>query len=166
MTRLSSGGVGFELPPGWEGQIDPGSGTWRETAQDGTTQALPATQADGAVRRVVAHVANFPLPPGRGDFGNGAVQDMRPGDVFIALFEYDPASTATALFRRGGVPDVTTADFDPAALQKPVPGGSAIQRFFQVAGRAFCLYVVVGSHIDRADVVPTIRTLVDGLEIT
>ena len=166
MARLSSGGIGFELPAGWEGQIDPGEGTWRETPQDGSTQALPAIRPDGAVRRVVAHVANFPLPPGRGDFGNGAVQGMRAGDVFIALFEYDPASTAAPLFRRTGVPEVSSADFDPAALQKPVPGGSAMQRFFQVAGRAFCLYVVVGSHIDRADVVPTIRMFLDGLEIT
>lgn len=166
MARLSSGGVGFELPPGWEGQIDPGSGTWRETPELGATQALPATQPDGAVRRVVAHVANFPLPPGRGDFGNGAVQGMRAGDVFIALFEYDPTSTEAPLFRRVGLPDISAADFDPASLQKPVPGGSAMQRFFQVAGRAFCLYVVVGSHIDRADVVPMIRTLLAGMEIS
>jgi hypothetical protein len=113
----------------------------------------------------VAHVANFPLLPGRGDFGNGAVQTMRAGDVFITLFEYDPESAQTPLFRHDGLPEVGAADFEPAALQKPVPGGSAMQRFFRTAGRAFCLYVVVGSHIDRADVVPAIRKLLAGVEI-
>jgi len=166
VVRLTSGGVGFELPEGWEGEIDPGSGTWRETPPDGTIKTLPATQPGGAVRRVVAHVANFPLPAGRGDFGNGAVQQMRSGDVFVALFEYDPESAAQPLFRHAGVPEIGAGDFEPAALQQPVLGSSAVQRFFQVSDRAFCLYVVVGSHIDRRDVVPAIRTVLAGLEIT
>jgi hypothetical protein len=91
---------------------------------------------------------------------------MQAGDVFVTLFEYDPASTEAPLFRHCGVPEVSAGDFDPAALQKPVAGGSAMQRFFQVAGRAFCLYVVVGSHIDRADSLPMVRSLLAGMEIT
>ena len=33
-----------------------------------------------------------------------------------------------------------------------------VQRFFTASGRAMCLYVVVGSHIDRAEVLPAINS--------
>jgi hypothetical protein len=165
--RLSNGGVSFDLPFGWEGQIDAGSGTWRTEPGEARLVASEAVpQPDGAVRRTVAHVANFPLPAERGDFGNGAVQAMRSGDVFISLFEYDPASASTALFNSEGMPRFSAADFEPAMLQKPVPGGSAVQRFFRHSGRAFCLYVVVGSHIDRSDVLGAVNDVVDAIGIT
>lgn len=166
MPRLSAGGLTVELPEGWEAEIDAGAAGWSEAASGQPVELSPATQPDGAVRRVVAHLANFPLPIGRGDFGSGAVEAMRPGDVLIVLFEYDPASTTTALFNAESLPVIAAADFSPAVLQKPLPGGSAVQRFFSVAGRAFCLYVVVGSHIDRADVIPLIALVLQGIEIT
>jgi hypothetical protein len=165
--RLSSGGVSFDLPQGWEGQIDTGSGRWRTPpTAGGVERSEPVTLPDGAIRRTVAHVANFPLPAERGDFGNGAVQAMRSGDVFISLFEYDPASTTTALFNAEGLPRLAAADFDPAMLQKPVPGGSAVQRFFRHRGRAFCLYVVVGSHIDRNDVLSAVNDVIGTVDIS
>jgi hypothetical protein len=41
-----------------------------------------------------------------------------------------------------------------------------VQRFFTVAGRAFCLYVVVGSHIDRAEVIPAVNQVLESLRIS
>ena len=148
--RLTGSRFTIDLPIGWEGQVDDG------------LQLL----ADGAVRPTVAHLANFPLPPGRGDFGGGAIQVMRPGDALIVLFEYGPESAGTALFASEGIPRyVRSKDFDRDVLHMSVSGMSGLQRFFTVNGRPFCLYVVVGSHIDRADVLPQINSVLATLEV-
>lgn len=148
--RLTGGRIRVDLPTGWEGQLDEG------------LELLD----DGARRPTVAHLANFPLPPGRGDFGGGAIETMRPGDALIVLFEYGPESVGTALFTTEGIPRfVQSSDFDRDVLHASVSGMSGIQRFFTVNGRAFCLYVVVGSHIDRADVLPQINTALASLEV-
>jgi hypothetical protein len=139
-----------ELPGGWEGQLDEGL----------------QTLDDGAKRPTVAHLANFPLPPGRGDFGGGAVQVMQPGDALVVLFEYGPDSVGTALFNSQGVPrSVRAADFDRDVLHTSIEGMSGVQRFFSANGRAFCLYIVVGSHIDRADVVGQINEVLASIEV-
>lgn len=149
--RLQGRGIRTDLPVGWEGQLDTG------------LQVL----ADGAVRPTVAHLANFPLPPGRGDFAGGAIQVMQPGDALIVLYEYGPESVGTALFSGTGIPRwVTAQDFDRDVLHTRMPGMSGVQRFFTEAGRAFCLYVVVGSHIDRADVLSQINAVLASVEIT
>jgi hypothetical protein len=148
--RLTGRGIRAELPDGWEGQLDEGL----------------ALLEDGAVRPTVAHLANFPLPPGRGDFGGGAIMVMQPGDALIVLYEYGPESVGTALFATQGAPRfVTTDDFDRDVLHTRMPGMSGLQRFFTHAGRAFCLYIVVGSHVDRADVIAQINSVLAGLEI-
>jgi hypothetical protein len=148
--RFEGRRITVDLPNGWEGQLDEGL----------------QTLSDGAVRPTVAHLANFPLPPGRGDFAGGAVQVMQPGDALIVLFEYGPDSVGTALFESQGVPrTVRSADFDREVLHVPAPGMSGLQRFFTANGRAFCLYVVVGSHIDRADVVGQINEVLASLEV-
>ena len=148
--RLDGRGIRTELPSGWEGQLDEGL----------------TLLGDGAVRPTVAHLANFPLPPGRGDFGGGAIMVMQPGDALVVLYEYGPESVGTALFAIQGVPRfVTTDDFDRDVLHTRMPGMSGVQRFFTHAGRAFCLYIVVGSHVDRADVIAQINSVLAGLEI-
>ena len=149
MTALSAEGISVELPPGWEGVIGPES-----------------TRDDGSVRNVVAHFASFPLPIRRGDFGGGAVDLMGPTDAFITLFDYGRPSAGTALFASEGPPALLDAGhFDRSFLQKPLPLQSGVQRFFTAGGRAMCLYVVVGSHIDRADVLPAINEFLSSLTI-
>lgn len=143
MARLADQGMAVELPPGWDGAIGEAVGE----------------------RRPVAHLANFPLPAERGDFGSGAVEVMRAGDVLVVLFEHDPASSTTALFSHSGVPRVAAGDFDRDALHRGLPGQSGLQRFFNHQGRAFCLYVVAGSHLDRADVVPVVNRVLASLEV-
>jgi len=148
MSQLSGAGIRVELPDGWEGALQPAA-------------SLP----DGAVRRTVIHLGNFPLPARRGDFGSGAVERMRAGDALIVVFEYGPESAGTALFA-GSIPtEIVAADFDRNLLQRRLPKQSGFQRFFTHSGRAFSLYVVVGSHIDRADVLPSVNRVLAGLEI-
>lgn len=150
--RMTGGGLGVDLPTGWEGSISGGPRL--------------DTQADEpAVWRTVAHFANFPLPAERADFGAETTEVMRAGDVFVVLFEYGPESADSALFAQQGVPRLAAGDFHRDTLQHGRPGQSGVQRFFQVGGRPFCLYVVAGSHIDRADAVPPVNALLDSLEL-
>ena len=149
MSVLSSEGVTVDLPPGWEGSI-----------------GHQAVREDGSVRNMVAHFASFPLPARRGDFGGGAVELMGPDDAFIALFDYGRQSARTALFATEGPPaSIDGGHFDRSVLQTPIPAQSAVQRFFTAGGRGLCLYVVVGSHIDRAEILPAINSLLATLTI-
>lgn len=151
MSRLDRAGIGVEVPIGWEGSIS-----------GGDFQLL----ADGARQPTVMHLASFPLPVERGSFGSGAVELMGNQDVFMALFEYGPDSVGTALFAPEGIPrNLQARQFDRNALQRALPGQSGLQQFFTHRGRAFCLYVVVGSHVDRHDVLPQVNEILDTLVI-
>jgi hypothetical protein len=91
---------------------------------------------------------------------------MRSGDVFMTLFEYGPESAGTPLFETEGIPrQLAAREFDRNALQRAMPGQSGLQRFFTHNGRAFCLYVVLGSHVDRADILPNVNAVLETLEI-
>ena len=149
MSVLSAEGITVTLPHGWEGAI-----------------GHESTLEDGSVRNVIAHFATFPLPTRRGDFGGGAVDLMGATDAFIALFDYGRQSAGTALFAANGPPaSIEAGHFDRSVLQKPMPSQSGVQRFFTASGRAMCLYIVVGSHIDRAEVLPAINTFLASLII-
>ena len=137
---------------------------------------LPADRPDESARAVapagnegtvhpVAHLANFPLPPDRGDYGSGAVERMRAGDVLVCLLEFDPEAGATALFAHEGVPRFRAGSFAPNAMQRTIQGMSGAQAFFREAGRAFCAYAVLGSHRDRAALVPLVNALLEGVRI-
>lgn len=152
MTRLSRSGVAVEVPSGWEGDISGGG-----------FQLL----SDDSREPTVLHVGSFPLPAERGSFGTGAVELMRNDDIFMALFEYGPESIGSPLFANNGAPQsVSSNDFDREALQHGVPGQSGLQYFFTERNRAFCLYVVLGSHVDRADLLPRVNAVLATLEIT
>ena len=146
-TMLTGEGISVELPVGWEGAI------YRRASEV------------GEVPHPVVHIATFPLPADRGDFGNGAVNVMGFDDVLIVLLEYDSASVGTALFRRAGMPrKLAGTDFSPTTLQKMIVGHAGAQRFFTEAGRAFCLYVVIGAYqraarlaADASAVLATVR---------
>ena len=151
MPRLNRGGIAVEVPDDWEGSISGGDFQ---------------LQSDGAVEPTVMHVASFPLPAERGSFGTGAVELMSSSDVFMTLFEYGPESAGTPLFAAEGIPrQIAARDFDRNALQRAMPGQSGLQRFFTHEARAFCLYIVLGSHIDRADILPRVNAVLETLEI-
>jgi hypothetical protein len=120
----------------------------------------------GALSPTVFHIGNFPLPDGGATFGADAVTLMGSNDVLIVVVEYGSENADTPPFAAQGIPSALQArQFDRSALQRGVPGQSGLQQFFSVKGRAFCLYVVLGSHIDRFDLVPQVNQVLDTLEI-
>jgi hypothetical protein len=116
----------------------------------------------GAAR---VHAANFALPPDVADFGGGAVELMSNRDLLVVLFEYDRASATEPLFASSGIPRLGVDDFDPYALQQVLPGQSGVQRFFNAAGRAVCVYVVLGSHTRRFRTVPVVNDVLAATRI-
>src|SRR4051812_31426028 len=161
MATIRAHGIDVGLPAGWDGRIS--------VRADGAPEAAitaSGTHVATLHSQPVAHLANFGLPADRGDFGSGAVELMGDRDVFVVLFEYDPDSASTALFRAQGVPRALTArDFDPATLRRAIAGQSAHQAFFQESGRAFCLYVVLGAHARRAALVPIVNAVLASVRI-
>lgn len=149
MSLLRAAGISVDLPPGWDGGIAEG-----------------AVLDDGAVRRSVTHLASFPLPEQRGDYGGGAVNLMGWTDILIVLLEFDTDSTAQPLFAMKGLPrTLRSSDFGRSTLQRQIDGQGGCQLFFQEAGRAFCLYVVLGSYVDREDLIPRVNDVLARIEI-
>jgi len=152
VSRISSSGISVDIPQGWEGSIDGG----------GFEQL-----SSGATRPTLLHVGSFPIPPERGSFGSGATEIMATQDVFIVLFEYGPESVGTPLFSEVGMPrSVRPDDFSRDALQHAVTGQSGMQRFFTEKSRAFCLYVVLGSHLDRPELVTKVNSVLQTVVIS
>ena len=147
MTTASRDGIDLSVPVGWDARIYRRSPTLGETTNS------------------VVHAGNFALPERRGDFGSGAVERMGPTNVLVVLFEYDPAAARTPLFARSGQPQPVASDFAPNQLQRIIPGQSGVQYFYNEAGRALCLYVVLGSHDRRAELVVDVRRLLSGLRV-
>lgn len=146
--RMDSHGLGVDVPQGWDGEIY----RREEVAAEG--QTFP-----------IVHLANFPLPPDRGDYGSGAVEMMRFDNIFISLVEFGPESVGMPLFSIVGMPTARAGDFDPNRLQRPLAGQSGVQYFFHNGVRAFCLYIVLGSHSRRRELVPEVNQLLSGLQI-
>ena len=152
MSRLSRAGISIDVPEGWEGSLT--GGGFPQLAQ-------------GSKEPTLLHLASFPLPAQRGSFGAGAVELMQTRDVMMVLFEDGPESVNTPLFASQGIPRQLDAQlFDRDALQHGVQGQSGLQQFFSHRGRAFCLYVVLGSHIDRVELVQRVNLVLATLEIT
>jgi hypothetical protein len=148
MATLSAHGIAAPLPTGFEGRI----------FVRGTTGAERA--------HTVAQFATFALPPGTGDFGGGATTLMGADDILVVLFEYGPESLGTSLFARVGMPrELTAADFLPYVLRRGLVGQSGTQWFFTEADRPFTLYVVLGSHPLRSQLVPRVNELLARLSV-
>jgi hypothetical protein len=148
--KVKGHGLGVQVPPGWEVRI-------RRRAAD--------AQEPGGRPRPVLHVSTLALPEERGDYGSNLTPSLGPEDVFVSLFEHDAAAAETPLFATRGRPRPTPADFQPSQLQRTVPGQSGMQYFFNEHGRAFCLYVVLGSHARRAELVRKVTAVLDSLDI-
>jgi len=149
MTALADGGLTIDLPSGWDGQIraaGQGSASARRVAPEGATE--PMTDEG-----LVLHAGNFALPPERGDYGSGAVEVMGGSHVLVCLLEHERAAASSSLFAREGVPRLEPSMFSPETMQRAIAGMAGTQHFFQVAGRPFCLYVVVGSWRTRGPLV-------------
>lgn len=159
MTTLSYDGVSIDLPRGWDGAIR----ARPIPARDLSVGAAGEDQDS----HVVVHVANFSLPPNRGDFGSGAVEIMQSQDLLIVIFDYGPEAADTVLFRHQGVPaPLDPEEFDPNMMQRPLPLQSGLQRFFTVNGRGYCVYVALGSHRNRRALVTQANEVLASLDLT
>ncbi len=163
---LAGHGIAVRLPGGWEGRIALRAGTTTEVS----TLAQPAVARDVLVQatgiaRPVVHLANFGLPGERGDFGSGAVDLMGPRHVLLVLFEHGPDSVGTALFQASEMPMPQAHQFHPNTLQRRIPGHLGYQRFFTHAGRAFCLYAVLGSTLDVPAMAAEARSVLAATEV-
>jgi len=143
-VKLRAHGMAVDAPTGWEVRI---------------AQRTPEGQAPGARPRPMLHAATVPLPAVRGDFGGGVTPLLTAEDLFVSLFEYEPEACATPLFATRGRPRPAAGDFGPNRLQRSIAGQSGRQWFFQEDGRAFCLYVVLGSHARRAELVTRLNAV-------
>jgi hypothetical protein len=154
-VRISAYGLAVDVPSGWEARI-----------RRHPLALQPA--GDGFRAHPVLHAGDFVLPEERGDFGSGAVETMGPAQAFIALIEYDPSSAGTALFSSNvAMPfRVGAGDFSTQQLQRTRGGQAGTQRFFVDGGRAFCLYVVLGSMAGRHHAVPRVNAVLSAIEIT
>lgn len=145
--KLAAHGIAAQLPAGWEGTIS--------AEQQDVVEAQ--MHAFGTVQRPpevlpVAQFATFGLPAVRNDFGGDEVAAMGADDVFVSLLEYAPQEAGSALFADRGLPwRLDASAFSPRMLHRAVHGRTGLQRFFNEGGRAFCLYVVLGSiaHTER-----------------
>ena len=164
--RFDRSGIALTLPPGWEAALHVREEAPARVAASALSDVTLASTAPDATTHPVLHAGSFPLPADRGDYGSGAVDVMTATDVLITLIEFHPDAASTALFATPGPPRALTSDaFGAQSLQRVLPGQSGCQRFFSAQGRAFCLYVVLGSHARRHLLVPVVNQLLESLEI-
>ena len=108
----------------------------------------------------------MPLPAGRGDYGGGLVETLGAADVFVSVLEFGPEAAASPLFRRlHAVPVLTPDAYRPNQLQRTIAGQAGVQRFFITAGRAFCLYSVLGSILNRVPSTARANQILSSLRI-
>ena len=155
MDRLEAHGVSIGVPGGWEAEL-----SIQENPLTGDSDP-----AGPQVSRVVVHVANYSLRADRGDYGSEAVAGMDRGGIFLALIEFDEASVGSMLFAAEGVPQLRSEDFTGDQLLRPRASQAGVQRFFQVSGRAFCLYAVIGSYSMRRLLAAEANSIVSTLAI-
>lgn len=146
---MRAAGLVLDPPAGWEARV----------------RRQPVT-LPGRPGNAVLHVMTCPIPAERGDFGSGAVDVLGLDDVFVALLEYDREEADRTLYAATGLPVVRPSEFSPNGMQRPLPGQSGGQWFFRVGDRAFCLFVVLGSHARRAAGAVRVNQLLSRLEIT
>jgi hypothetical protein len=127
VSRLEGHGIAIRLPRAWEGRI-----------------FLPDL-APPAVNLPVVHVTDRPLATPRSSFAPELAARAGAEGTLFALVEYEPALAGRGLYAAGPpTPPIPRDALHPAALQVPNPAQEGRQWFFSAAGRAFCLYLVVG----------------------
>lgn len=140
--RLAAHGIALELPAGWDGRIwtRPGGGP-------------------------VVHAANVALPAADGDFATRAAEALPADGVVVVLVDYGPADAGTPLFAGPAPGRIDPAELSPSTLLRRRPGQRGLQRFFTAAGRAMCLYVVVGSAAHASDLAAAVSRVLGTLHV-
>ena len=166
---LRAHGLSVVVPRGWDGRIfrrDESAVTSPAGLGSGSESGVASVGVPQSGRTMpVMHLANFALPENRGDYGSGAVNLMRPRDVFVAMLEFGPESVGTPLFAPAGLPALRADDLTSETMQHPVATMGGAQRFFTVSGRAFCTYAVVGSLARRSSLVAMLNDALSGVTV-
>lgn len=160
--RLSDHGLAVEVSRGWDARI------FRRPESTASVPAAPGAPSPAPLSgwtEPILHLANFPLPENRGDYGSGAVNVMGADHVFVALVEFGPASADTEMFSVRGMPSFRPGDLTRQTMQRPIPGMAGAQRFFHTSNRAFCLYAVIGSFSRRSLAAPVLNRALSGITI-
>ena len=116
------------------------------------------------------HAGDFQLPLDDGEFGDRSTSLMPAGACFLALTEYLPGAglePGKGLFASRRIPTMLDpTSFSARGLAHPRPGQAGTQHFFTMAGRPFCLYVVLsGSRGARRAQLATIAGVLRSLEV-
>lgn len=156
---LRAEGISVDVPPGWDARMF-------HRPRDPLAPQARGSATPQAPELAVLHAGNFALPTQLGDFGSGAVEIMRATHVLLCLLEYDAPSAKTVLFSHDGVPQsISPTSFRPQTMQRTIMGQSGMQTFFREQGRAFCLYVALGSHRARYGLVPQVNSLLASVRV-
>lgn len=141
MSVIARSGVSVTVPPGWEAEMFDYSD------------------------RIVLHISDVPLLPGRADFGGQPLRRLRSNGIFVAILEYDSDEEKRGLFGRVGKPVFVPSDFAPNRLHHQVSGQTAAQKFFTVGGRTFCCYAVIAREAPSSADVARVNQAVRGLSV-
>lgn len=152
MTDVRGSGFVVDVPQAWEVNIRPES-------------AMLVGGDDGVIEPATMHIANFQLPADLADYGDEIYTSLGPADVFISVIDFGPLAANQQLFNHKGLPIPLIAEsFSEDAAVRGLQGGTASQQFFQAMGRGYCLYVVIGSHKERADVLLELDAVLESIE--
>ena len=147
MTDVRGSGFVVDVPPAWEVDIRPES-------------AMLLGGNPDVIEPAVMHIANFQLPAGLADYGDEIFTELGPADVFVSVIDFGPLASDQQLFGHQGMPiPLAPDDFSEDAAVRGLQGGTASQQFFQAKARGYCLYVVIGSHKERSDVLTELNTV-------
>ncbi len=155
--RLRGFGLSCSVLPGWDIRI-------AERAES-PVPVPGSTEPMGGYTYPILHAGTSPLPSRRGDYGSGYVELMSRSDVFLCLGEFDPYDGIADMFDAGMTPPLRLSDFHPDAQQRVIPGMCGAQRFFTTRRRAFGLYVVLGSWLQRGPLIDRANELLSTIEI-
>jgi hypothetical protein len=128
LTTLASHGISIDIPRGWEGRF-----------------FVPDVPPP-AVNLPVLHLTDAILTPQRSSFAPELAARAGGTGVLVALLEFEHTLADEGLYAPQGLGlPLGRERFDPRALQVPSMVQEGHQRFFSSHGRAFCLYVVLGT---------------------
>ena len=146
MGDLHAFGITVDLPHGWDGRIYRHAPVPRGPCVGAAAAAAEVTDlaTDEGTVQPVAHLANFPLPADRGDYGSGAVERMGPVTCSSASWSSTRRPRTAACSRTRAFPVSSAAALPPTRCS----GRSRAARrpgLLPRMGRAFCAYAVLGA---------------------
>jgi hypothetical protein len=128
MTVIMSHGIAIDVPAGWEARM-----------------FVPDVPPP-AVNLPVLHLTNTILTHERSSFAPELAARGGGTGALVALLEFEHTLADKGLYAPQGLDLPLGRDrFHPRALQVPSLVQEGHQRFFSRHGRAFCLYVVLGT---------------------